>query len=305
MTDTEAPMAVEADTGGGGRIVDARVRLPSALRPAVADAADLYDQYETVLDISKGWDKGIEQLRSELAAAGVDHAIVHAEYEEGDFADAMNEDVARLVDADPALYSGFGTVTLAPLRVMRAVRQVERVAALGLRGINVQPAFFDLAIDSPTLYPVYAKATELDLAIAIHTGINYSRLKPMEHERPAYLDRVACDLPEATLIACHAGWPWVPELVAVARRHPNVLIEFGGLAPKYVGVAGSGWEVMRQFMDRALRDQVLFATDWPIFPHDRALDEWRRLGLRPETLTALLGGNAERTLLAKAEVTGA
>jgi predicted TIM-barrel fold metal-dependent hydrolase len=299
-------MVIGTSNGGGSpRIVDARVRLPSTLRPAVADARELYDHYETVLDISKGWDKGVDELRQELGATGVDHAIVHAEYEEGDFADPMNEELARLIASDPVLFSGFGTVTLQPLRIMRAVRQVERVAELGLHGVNVQPAFFDLAIDSRALYPVYAKAAELGLAVAIHTGINYSRLKPIEPERPVHLDRVACDFPDLTLIACHAGWPWVPELVAVARRHPNVLIEFGGLAPKYVGAAGSGWEVMRRFMDRVLREQVLFATDWPIFPHQRALDEWRGLGLRDETLAALLGGNAERTLLARTQLAGA
>lgn len=287
------------------RVVDARVRLPSALRPALEDVDDLYDQYEAVLDIGRGWGKGLQELRAEMADVGISHAIVHAEYEEGDLADAMNEEVAQLVAAEPELFSGYGTVTLEPLRVMRAVRQVERVAALGLRGINVQPAFFGLAIDSRGLYPVYSKATELGLAVAIHTGVNYSRLHPIEPERPVHLDRVACDFPEATLIACHGAWPWVPELVAVARRHPNVLIDFGGLAPKYVGASGSGWEMMRRFMDSALRDQVLFATDWPVFPFRRALNEWRELGLREETLTALLGGNAERLLLSQAPIASA
>jgi predicted TIM-barrel fold metal-dependent hydrolase len=284
------------------RIVDARVRLPSALRPSLDEAADVYDQYEAVLDIRSAWTKGVDALRDEMAEVGISHAIVHAEYEEGDLADPMNEELAQLVASDATRFSGFGTVTLQPVRVMRAVRQVERVAALGLRGINVQPAFFGLSIDARELYPIYAKATELGLAIAIHTGVNYSRLHPIEPERPAHLDRVACDFPDSTLIACHGGWPWIPELVAVARRHPNVLIDFGGLAPKYVGAAGSGWELMRRFMDRALRDQVLFATDWPVFPFRRALDEWRELGLREETLTALLGANADRLLLADAGV---
>jgi predicted TIM-barrel fold metal-dependent hydrolase len=284
------------------RVVDARVRLPSTLRPAIEDAQHLYDQYEAVLDISDGWEKTADHLRADMAAAGIDHAIVHAEYEEGDFADAMNEDTAQLVAEDPERFTGYGTVTLQPVRVMRAVRQVERAAALNLRGINLQPAFFGLTIDARELYPVYAKATELGLAVAIHTGVNYSRLHPIEGERPVHLDQVACDFPETTLIACHAAWPWVPELVAVARRHPNVLIEFGGLAPKYVGAPGSGWELMRRFMDRALRDQVLFGTDWPVFPQLRAVEEWRELGLREETLAALLGGNAERLLLAPAPV---
>ena len=145
---------------------------------------------------------------------------------------------------------------------------------------------------------MYAKAAELGLPVAVHTGINYSRRHPIEPEHPLLLDRVACDFPELTLIACHAAWPWTAEMVAVARRHPSVLMDFGGMAPKYLGVAGSGWEVMRRFMNTLLRDQILFATDWPVFPLPRAVEEWRALGLPEETLAAALGGNAERLLSA-------
>lgn len=277
-------------------IIDFRVRVPSAVRPPISAGGDVYTQYEAVLDIGNGWHKDMDELLAEMDEAGIGHAVLHAEYEHGDYADALNEEVAEQVRFRPERFSGFGTVSLEPLSVMRAVHQVERVAALGLKGINVQPSFFGHAIDDRLLYPVYAKATELGLAVAIHTGVNYSRRHPIEAERPVRLDQVACDFPEATLIACHAAWPWVPEIVAVARRHPNVLIDFGGLAPKYLGVPGSGWEMMLRFMDRLLRHQVLFATDWPVFPQRRALEEWRGLGLRAETLDALLHGNAGRLL---------
>jgi predicted TIM-barrel fold metal-dependent hydrolase len=85
-------------------------------------------------------------------------------------------------------------------------------------------------------------------------------------------------------------------MVAVARKHPNVYLEFGGLAPKYVGSAGTGWEVVFRFMNSLLSKQVLFGTDWPVFPMPRALEEWRTLGLKPAVLEALLGGNADRLL---------
>jgi predicted TIM-barrel fold metal-dependent hydrolase len=49
-------------------------------------------------------------------------------------------------------------------------------------------------------------------------------------------------------------------------------------------------------MNSLLSQQVLFATDWPVFPMDRALAEWRSLGLKETVLDALLGGNAARLL---------
>jgi predicted TIM-barrel fold metal-dependent hydrolase len=174
--------------------------------------------------------------------------------------------------------------------------EVARAAELGLRGINIQPSFFSMPIDHAQLYPVYAKASEHGLGVGVHTGVNYTSHLPIKHDHPLQLDQVACDFPELTLIACHAGWPWAAEMVAVARKHPNVYLEFGGLAPKYVGSAGTGWEVVFRFMNSLLSKQVLFGTDWPVFPMPRALEEWRTLGLKPAVLEALLGGNADRLL---------
>lgn len=277
-------------------VVDFRVRLPTELRPPVSMPPEYIDQYDAVLGLEARRDLSVDALIAEMDAAGVTHAVVHAEYEYGDPADELNEAAAALVARSPERFSGYGTVSLAPFRAMRAVRQVARSAELGLRGINIQPSFFAMPIDHAQLYPVYAKACELGLAVGVHTGVNYTSHLPIKHDHPLQLDQVACDFPDLTLIACHAGWPWAAEMVAVARKHPNVYLEFGGLAPKYVGAAGTGWEVVFRFMNSLLAGQVLFGTDWPVFPMARALAEWREVGLKPAVLEALLAGNASRLL---------
>ena len=277
-------------------IIDFRVRLPTELRPAVDMPPEYVDQYDAVLGLEARRNLTVDDLVAEMDAAGVTHAVVHAEYEVGDPADELNEAVAGLVVRMPERFSGWGTVSLSPMRVMRAVRQVSRVAELGLHGINMQPSFFDMPIDDARLYPIYAKAGELGLAVGVHTGVNYTSHLPIRNDHPLQLDQVACDFPDLTLVACHAGWPWGAEMVAVARKHPNVYLEFGGLAPRYVGAAGTGWEVVFRFMNSLLAKQVLFGTDWPVFPMQRALEEWRGLGLKPTVLEALVSGNAERLL---------
>jgi hypothetical protein len=165
-----------------------------------------------------------------------------------------------------------------------------------LRGVCLQPSFFGLPIDDRVLYPVYAKADELSLHIALHTGVNYTTTFPIRNDHPLQVDQVACDFPDLVIVACHAGWPWATEMVAVLRKHPNVYAEFGGLAPRYVCEANTGWEVMFRFMNSLLSRQVLHGTDWPVFPMERALAEWRQGGLRDEVLDALIGGNAARLL---------
>ncbi len=277
-------------------VIDFRVRLPLALRPSEELPDDYLSQYDKVLDLSANRDRSVEQLIGDMDGSGVTHAVVHAEYEYGDEADALNDAVAKIVAQHPGRFSGYGTISMDHLKIPRALAQVQRVAGLGLKGLNLQPSFFGMAIDDRLLYPVYAKANELGLQVALHTGINYTVTFPIRNDQPLQLDQVACDFPDLVLVACHAGWPWVPEMVAVLRKHPNVYAEFGGLAPRYVCEQNTGWEVMFRFMNSLLSGQVLHGTDWPVFPMDRALSEWRNGGLRPEVLSALLGGNARRLL---------
>jgi predicted TIM-barrel fold metal-dependent hydrolase len=66
--------------------------------------------------------------------------------------------------------------------------------------VSIQPAFFGLDIDDRRLYPLYARAEELGLVVAIHTGLTYSRMHPLKHERPELLDQVACDFAELRLV---------------------------------------------------------------------------------------------------------
>jgi uncharacterized protein len=278
--------------------IDARVRLPKELRPvAPPPPHDGYtSRYGAVLDTETKERKTLADLRGEMRAAGVGGAVVHAEYEYGDVADALNVAVAELVAGEPGVVAGIGTVAMLDAPPMRRVRQAREVARLGLAGLNIQPSFSGLPIDDRSLYPLYTAAAEADLVVFVHTGVNYTAHRPIRNDHPLQLDQVACDFPELRLVACHAGWPFVPEMVAVARKHPQIHLDFGGLAPKYVGRPGSGWDAAFGVLDSLLSEQILFATDWPVFPMDRALREWAELGLRDATLDRLLRGNVTRLL---------
>lgn len=278
-------------------LIDARVRLPFECRkPTVGGTpARLLEQYDRVLDLSAKSENGTRhRLLTDLADAGVSQAVLHAEYEGGFDAEQLNDATAEMVEAHRDVFVGVGTLTMPPERPTVAARQVDAIHRMGLVGVNVQPAFFGLSIDDRRLYPSYARAEELGLVVAIHTGINYSRMHPMRHERPELLDQVACDFPDLQLVACHAGWPWAAELCAVARRHPTVHLEFGGLAPKYIDRPGTGWDVVRSYLPSLLAGQVLFASDWPVMPIQRVVREWSDIDLPATVAAALMGENARR-----------
>ena len=278
-------------------IIDARVRLPQDRRdgPVYQAPARQTEQYDRVLDLTGKMNAGtLAGLIAAMDAEGIGHAVMHAESEGGEDADDLNERLRAVLDEHPGRFTGFGCVDIGLPSPTAVVAQAVRAYGMGFAGVSFQPAFFGRDIDDRHLYPLYSRAEELGLIVAVHTGITYSRMHPIRHERAELLDQVACDFPDLRLVACHAGWPWATEYAAVARRHPTVFLEFGGLAPKYVARPGTGWDALFGMMPNVLRDQVLYGSDWPVIEPSRALAEWRVSGLPEDVLAALFAGNARR-----------
>ncbi|MGX4676208.1 amidohydrolase family protein [SAR92 clade bacterium H246] len=276
------------------RLVDFRVRVPPGLCPVIDVPETNSSQYDAILNTGEKYSDAntVEDLITAMDNNGVDHAVMHAENELGDTADALNQTVADIVSKHPDRFTGIGTVTLKDFSIPKALRQIDECVELGMIGLSIEPAFFGMHLNEKQLYPVYAKVMENNLLVALHTGINYTTNRSMAGENPMLLDELACDFPSLTLVASHGGWPWINEMVAVARKHPQLYIEFGGIAPKYVAAQGSGWEVMHRFMNSVLKDQILYGTDWPTMDHQRTIKEWQEMGLKPEVLSALLAENA-------------
>ena len=280
------------------QVIDFRVRVPPGLCPEVALPDTNTRQYDAVLNTVEKYAavNSVADLLQAMDRSGVDHAVMHAENEYGDTADTLNRAVADVVSAHPDRFTGIGSISLENLSIPRALKQIDECVEMGMIGLSIEPAFFGLHLNEKRLYPIYAKAMENNLLVALHTGINYTTNRPMSGENPMLLDEIACDFPDLTVVASHGGWPWVAEMVAVARKHPQVLMEFGGIAPKYIGAAGSGWEIMYRFLNSVLSKQGLYGTDWTTMDHSRTLSEWRALGLKPAVLESVLSGNAKRII---------
>jgi predicted TIM-barrel fold metal-dependent hydrolase len=155
----------------------------------------------------------------------------------------------------------YGMAVFNPFKGAKAAKDLETaVRKNDLKAVYTSPYRWGIKANDPRFYPCYVKAVELDIPVFIYTAMNYRTDYPMDVGRPLYLDRVAMDFPQLRIVASCGGWPWVPELVGVARRHQNVYIDTSSHRPKYLAVPGSGFEMLMQFGNTLLQDRIVFAS---------------------------------------------
>ena len=286
-------------------IIDFRVTLParewtdpSADGDERFSDRDYLANYNRIYTRERGGGADAQAMLAAMAEAGVDRAVLQAEWAAGDYRD-MNDAVHRIVAGYPDALTGYVTVNPAAGDNMAAVVEHE-VRERGAQGVNLQPFSYRVMANDKRFYPLYAKCQELGVPVTIHSSINFSNDRSIAYGRPIVLDEIACDFPDLTIVANHGGWPWVNELVAVAWKHQHVYIEIGAVAPKYIGTPGTGWETLLHYGNTSLlSDRVLFATD-NMIPFDRAVSELQELPLKDQVKEAWLGTNAAR-LLAQVE----
>ncbi len=206
-----------------------------------------------------------------------------------------NEAIAQFCTAQGSRFVGWAGVD--PHRGESAAAELETaVRELGMRGLNLQCFEQKLAIDDPKMIALYRKCVELDIPVNIHCGINFSTDSLMEYGRPMLLDRVMVAIPKLRVVASPPGWPWVHELIGVAWRHANVHIAVSAVRPKYLAVAGSGYEGLLQYGNTLLQDRIFFGSSFPMQPVERAVEEVLALPLKDAVKEKWLYRNAARFL---------
>lgn len=221
-----------------------------------------------------------------LDAAGVDVALVSAWW--GPHGPLLENDaVAALVRAHPTRFVGVASVDLH--RPMDAVRELRRcVKSLGFRALRLLPWLWNLPPNDRRYYPLYAECVELGIPFCLQVG-HTGPLAPSEPGRPIpYLDEVALDFPELTIVGGHIGAPWTAEMISLATKYPNVYIDTSAYKPS---------RYPRELVDylRAHgRKKVLFGSNHPMLSPAECLAEVDALGLDDDTRGRFLGGNAAR-----------
>ena len=198
-----------------------------------------------------------------------------------------NDEVTGWVAERPDRFAGLAAVDLH--RPVEAVRELRRcIGELGFRGLRVVPWMWGLPPNDRRYYPLFAECVELGVPFCTQVG-HTGPLRGSETGRPIpYLDEVALDFPELTIVAGHIGYPWTEEMVALARKYENVYIDTSAYTAKRYPP-----ELVR-YLRADGRRKVLFGTNFPMISPERALADLESLELDEEARELFLAGNARR-----------
>ncbi len=180
---------------------------------------------------------------------------------------------------------------------MRAVRELERlVKEENFKGLSVASLYDQVRAGDARYYPLYAKCVELGIPVRIYTAMTYANDRPYELGHPRELDRVAMDFPELKVIAGLAGWPWVNEMVALLRRHPNLYADTAAHRPRHFATKGSGWEMFFQYGNTLLQDKIMVGLSWTLLgmSMEDVIQEYLDLPLKDSVKEKWLYSNARR-----------
>lgn len=233
---------------------------------------------------------GIDMTIAAMDAGGVDFGLLSAWSQPNNAPLISNDEVGEWVTAHPDRFAGLACVNLD--KPMEAVRELRRtVTDLGFKGLRVVPWLWQAPPTDRRYYPLYAAC--IDLGVPFFTQVGHTGpLRPSETGRPIpYIDQVALDFPELSIVCGHIGYPWTEEMIAVARKHENV----------YIGTSAYTTQRLPRELVDFMRTgtgsrKVLFGTNYPMIQPAHALDGLAQLDLSTEQRAAYLGGNASHLL---------
>lgn len=166
--------------------------------------------------------------------------------------------------------------------------EIERMAALGIRGMKLHPEFQDFDPADPGMRRIYRAAARHGLIILFHAGEdpNFDTTRGV----PTAFKRVLADHADLTVILAHLGgyriWDEVAEHLLGDRVYLDTAYTLGHLPPERFA------EIVREHGT----DRVLFGSDGPWADPRVELEGLASLGLPDDDLEAILWRNASALL---------
>jgi len=171
-----------------------------------------------------------------------------------------------------------------------AVDELERMAALGLRGVKLHPEYQGFDVDDPRVRPLYRKIGQLKLIVVFHAGQDLAYPPPCRCA-PDMLERAMEHLEGAQVIAAHWGGFFMGERVLTDLKPADNLYLDTSYSYRCVLIP-----VIRALIEAHGPGHILFGSDtpWSSIEDEARLIE--SLALPAAEQNAIMFGNARRLL---------
>jgi hypothetical protein len=156
--------------------------------------------------------------------------------------------------------------------------------------VRVTPLVHQYPLNDKLYYPVYATCAELGLPVSINVGVPGPRVRSA-CQRPELLEDVLIDFRGLTVIGAHMGHPFEALLMQYMLKWPDLYLSNSAYLARYMDPG------LVAFMNSSRgQGRVLYASDHPFLPMERAVAAARDLPLADAAADAFLGGTAARLL---------
>ena len=242
-------------------------------------------------------------LRASMARAGVDRSVVLPVATHPGQVERVNDASARMNETTEET----GILSLGCIHPDFANwrEELERVAALGLRGVKLHPVYQGVDLDDVRYLRILERCGELGLVVITHAGWDIG-FPGQVNCSPQMVLRAVKQVGPVKLVLAHMGgwrcWDEVEELLWDTGVYLDTAFSLGSITPLDDGYytpedlplldEGGFMALVRKFGPR----RVLFGTDSPWDDQAQAIARIRALPLTPEEREAILGGNAVKLL---------
>lgn len=192
---------------------------------------------------------------SQMDEAGISKSVIFACY--APIIYASNEFVAKTCQQFKDRLIGFASVE--PKRKDAPKILEDAIKNLGLCGLKLHPPLQDFYPNDKKLWPIYEKASKLNIPVVIHTGSTpFGDLVKLAQANPLLIDEVAIAFPDLKIILTHLGTLWHNEAFMVTEKNLNVFIDTSAYPYEIKNL------LTKETIRRVGEDKFIFGTDFPM-----------------------------------------
>ncbi len=179
--------------------------------------------------------------------------------------------VSRWHAADPDRIIG-GTIVARdfPLFDTSAFREDVRAGRVGVMG-ELALAYSGVGPNDPRMEPYWALAEELDLPVALHTGLGpantpYQCCPKFRTSlgNPALREEVLVRHPKLRVYLMHAGYPYLQETIAILHMYPQVYADLGAIS--WTRPREAFHNYLRALVREGFGKRLMFGSDQMMWP---------------------------------------